>query len=363
MSARDDSAEKSHEPSQRKLDQAREKGEIPRFAELSTTLAYLGLLIAGTVFGAAALKDFGAALRPFVDRPERLGDWLMRDGSTAPTGTIVSAALVPVLPLLLLPGGFVLIGLLAQRGLLFTRSKLSPKLSRISPISNAKNKYGSRGLFEFAKSFAKLLIYSVCLALFLQAQLEEIVGIARGTPDDAIRLMLVLMMRFLGLVVIVALVIGGLDAAWQYTDHLKRNRMSHQELRDEHKEAEGDPHFKSLRRNRAEEIARNQMMAEVPRADVLIVNPVHVAVALKWSRLPGSAPVCVAKGKDELALRMREVATDAGVPIHADPPTARALHDTTDIGAEISSSQYRAVAAAIRFADDMRRKARARGGA
>jgi flagellar biosynthetic protein FlhB len=137
--------------------------------------------------------------------------------------------------------------------------------------------------------------------------------------------------------------------------------MTLKELKDESKEAEGDPHLKQHRRMRAQELALNQMMGEVPNADVIIVNPTHYAVALKWSRMPGAAPECVAKGVDEVALRIREAATEAGVPIHSDPPTARALYATTDIGREIDPDHYEPVAAAIRFAEAMRQKARERG--
>jgi flagellar biosynthetic protein FlhB len=154
------------------------------------------------------------------------------------------------------------------------------------------------------------------------------------------------------------LVIGGIDYMWQYQEHLRKNRMSHKEMMDEFKQNEGDPHMKQQRRQKGYEIAMNQMLADVPEADVVIVNPTHYAVALKWSRLPGEAPVCVAKGVDEIAARIREAAAEAGVPIHRNPPTARALHASVDIGHEILPDQYQAVAAAIRFAEMMRKKAR-----
>ena len=116
--------------------------------------------------------------------------------------------------------------------------------------------------------------------------------------------------------------------------------------------------MKNERRNRARAIAAAQMMADVPGADVIVVNPTHYAVALKWDRHPGTAPICVAKGVDEIALRIREVAQEADVPIRSDPPTARALHGILEIGDEIHTEHYEAVAAAIRFADQMRERAR-----
>ncbi|MEL6420660.1 MAG: EscU/YscU/HrcU family type III secretion system export apparatus switch protein, partial [Pseudomonadota bacterium] len=124
------------------------------------------------------------------------------------------------------------------------------------------------------------------------------------------------------------------------------------------KDAEGDPHLKQERRSRAQAIAAAQMMVDVPNADVIIVNPTHYAVALKWQREPGTAPVCVAKGVDEIAHKIREIANEAAVPIHSDPPTARAVHELVDVGEEIRAEHYQAVAAAIRFADLMREKVR-----
>jgi flagellar biosynthetic protein FlhB len=137
--------------------------------------------------------------------------------------------------------------------------------------------------------------------------------------------------------------------------------MTRKELTDEMKQSEGDPHIKAQRRQKAIEIATKQMIADVAKADVVIVNPTHYAVALKWERGAKRAPLCVAKGVDEVAARIREVAAEAGVPIHSDPPTARALYAAVDIGQEIHPDHYRPVAAAIRFAEKMRRRSRERG--
>lgn len=136
--------------------------------------------------------------------------------------------------------------------------------------------------------------------------------------------------------------------------------MSRKELMDESKETEGDPHIRQQRRQKGYDIATNRMLSEVPNADVVIVNPEHFAVALKWERASGRAPICIAKGQDEVALRIRRAAAETGVPIRRDPPTARAIYASVDIGREIHSEHYRPVAAAIRFAEAMRARARER---
>ncbi len=361
MSEKDEGEEKSHEPSQKKLDDARKKGDIPRAADLLTAMAYLGMLLFGTAVGGYSLTGFADAVLPLIEQPDRLDSLFFRDGAQSITGQVMKAALTPALPIMVVPGIFVLLTLFATRGIVFAGSKLQPKISRLSPIENAKNKFGRKGLFEFAKSFFKLTIYSVLLGVFLRAQLEEIVGSIRTSPGETVLMMTGMMMKFLFIVVLIALVIGGVDWFFQQAEHTRKNRMTLKELKDESKEAEGDPHLKQHRRMRAQELALNQMMGEVPNADVIIVNPTHYAVALKWSRMPGAAPECVAKGVDEVALRIREAATEAGVPIHSDPPTARALYATTDIGREIDPDHYEPVAAAIRFAEAMRQKARERG--
>lgn len=361
MAQQDESAEKSHEPSPRKLEEARKKGEIPRAPDLLTGMAYLGMLLSALVLGPASISQFADGLMPFIEHPDMLEVLFFEDGAQGPAGGVLLEGLPPSLVFLAVPGLFVLLTLLATRGLLFTPSKLVPKFSRISPIENAKNKFGRRGLFEFFKSFSKLLFYSLCLGLFLTGQIDLILASIRGSAGQAVIIMSELIVDFLTIVVVIAIVMGGIDFLWQRADHMRRNRMSQKELRDEFKEAEGDPMLKQQRRQRAQEIAMSQIIAEVPKADVVIVNPTHYAVALKWSKLPGSAPVCVAKGVDEVALRIRKIAEEAEVPIHSDPPTARALFATTDIGQEIDPDNYRPVAAAIRFAEDMRAKARKKG--
>ncbi len=360
MSGSDDS-EKEHEPTQKRLDEARRRGEVVRSAELALAGAYGGLLLAALGPGAALIQRFGDAGVAFLDAG---GAGLAgpRAGGTAAISGMVAATLLPVLPFLLLPAVAVLAVLLAQRAIVAAPEKLAPRLSRIDPLATARQKFGRAGLFDFAKSALKLGVISVLLGWFLADRLPRILMAQGGDAGPVAAELGRMIVQFLLLVFVLAAVTGAIDYLWQRQEHLRRNRMSRQELMEEFKESEGDPHVKGQRRQRAEAIATNRMLAEVPKADVVIVNPTHYAVALRWDRVSRRAPVCVAKGVDEVAARIREAAATAGVPIRPDPPTARAIHASVEVGREILPEHYAAVAAAIRFAEKMRRRARERRG-
>ncbi len=354
----DDESDKSLEPTQHKLDEARKKGDVARSADLDTAATYGGILLVALAAGAATTERAGAAMQALLDQPGAIAD-LVFDGSGASALSGVLIAMAGSLAAwFVIPAALVILSNLAQQSLVFAPEKLRPKLSRINPIQNAKNKYGITGLFEFAKSLVKLLAFSAVLGVYLMARLSDMAGSVHAEARMVGALMMDMIVEFMMVVLLVTLAIGSVDFLWQRFDHRRKLRMSHKEVRDEHKNQEGDPHFKQERRQRGTRIAMEQMMGDVPDADVVIVNPTHFAVALKWSRLPGSAPECVAKGQDHVALAIRERAFEAGVPVHHDPPTARALFATVEIGQEITPDHYQTVAAAIRFAETMRRRAK-----
>ena len=353
----EDDTEKPLDPTPRKLEKAREKGEVVKSADLSTAAAYGGLLLA-LLLAPHTLVWMGSALILLLDHPEALAPGLLSTAPAPELSPVMYSVALSLLPWFGLPVLAALLAILAQRSLVVSADKLRPRLSRVSLLANARNKFGPQGLFEFAKSFSKLAIYSACMYLFLRARLDGMMSTARTDPMLAVAYLGRLCIEFLLIVLIVAIVIGAIDYAWQWHAHMRKHRMSHKEMKDEHKESEGDPQMKQARRARAQEIASRRMMADVPSADVVMVNPTHYAVALKWSRKPGEAPHCVAKGVDEVAHRIRAAAIEAGVPVHSDPPATRAIYATTELGAEIAPDHYRAVAAAIRFAERMRRAAR-----
>jgi flagellar biosynthetic protein FlhB len=318
-----------------------------------------GFVLALAGLGGWAMTEAGSAGMVLLDQSDRLSR-LMTTGATAPLGGILLAFAGPPLALMLLPPVVVLALVVAMRGFLVTPDRILPKLSRISLVATARHKFGAEGMVEFAKSTIKLCLVSAILYAFLVARLEDVMATIYLTPAMSTALLARLTIEFLLLILLVTVALGSVDYLWQVHLHRQRNRMSRKEMMDEFKESEGDPHFKAARRQRAQEVATNRMLADVERADVVVVNPTHYAVALRWERGKGGAPVCVAKGVDEIARVIRERAAEHGIPVHSDPPAARAIYATVDLGQEVRAEHYRAVAAAIRFADAMRRKARKR---
>lgn len=361
MSDDPDEAEKEFEPTPHKLEEARKKGDLVRSQELAVAASYAGFLVVAFGLGSRSLIRFGEQQTVLLDQADRLSRQMF-GGGVSVAGAMLGKIGIAVLPWFIGPAALVLLILVAQRAIVVAPDKIMPKLSRINPIANAGQKFGRTGLFEFVKSFVKLVLIATILGWYLTSRIDRIVRTQQMGVETALIEMFALLLGFAMIMAVIVAVMGAVDYFWQRMEFLRRNKMSRKELMDELKHSDGDPHVKQQRRQRAVEIASRQMMADVPKADVVIVNPTHYAVALKWDRAARRPPVCVAKGVDEIAARIRAAAMEAGVPIHPDPPTARALHAALDIGEEIHPEHYRTVAAAIRFAERMRRIARERRG-
>ncbi len=361
MSGGDDDGEKTHDPSQRRLDEARKKGDVPRSADLATAAVYGGFLSAMLVTGAGALQQVGSAAMVLIGQADQLAPAILRAGR-APTAGIFAAFFMPLLPMLVLPMVGAMLALVGQRGLIFSSDKVLPKWSRISPLASFGQKFGREGLFAFGKSVVKLGVVCVLFWIVLPRHRDELLFSLQMAPSQSLLLLLRILVEFMGLALISTGFFGGLDYGWQWLQHRRRNMMSRQDMVEENRDSEGDPHMKGHRRQRGREIALSRMLQDVAGADVVLVNPTHYAVALKWKRGDRTAPICVAKGVDDVAARIREKAAVAGVPIHNDPPTARGIFGSVDVGYPINPEHFKAVAAAIRFAEAMQKRARAKRG-
>lgn len=348
--------DKQFDATEQKLRRLREEGDIPRSAEVNSALMYLGFWAAVSLVG-------GIAVPGWLHMAGRVigGDgWPHEEGeSFADLAVQFSGyAVIAVLSGIALMGICLLLGLVAQRSLIFTSKKLLPDFKRVNLVRNAKQKFGKSGLVTFAISLGKVALVACCGWMLFSSLLVWL-----GNSDYMADLQWVsgigmILRRAIYAAVGVSAVFAIVDFLWKRFEHRQRNRMTRKEMRDEHKESEGDPYMKSRRRQKGVDIAMNRMLSDVEKADVVIVNPTHYAVALEWKRGSGRAPVCLAKGVDGLAAKIRERAREHKVPIWSDPPCARALHAVVEIGDEIRTEHFAPVAAAIRFAEAMRKKMR-----
>jgi len=347
MAEDQDKAQKTEEPTQKRLDEAREKGQVATSREVN----HLLILAAGTLFLAllapGATLAIADAVRPFISAPHAL-----------PTGeagfSLIFRRLLGDLGwIMLLPAllfvGVALFGGVVQNGPMLTAEPLKPKLERISLVAGAKRLFSLRSLIEFAKGVVKVAVIGVVGVALLWPAAPALTQAAQLTPAAFLGLLEDLALRMLIGVTALVGVIAALDVLYQRFEHKKQLRMSRRDLKDEFKQTEGDPQIKARLKQLRTERARRRMMAEVPKATVVVTNPSHFAVALRYDAKTMAAPVLVAKGIDGLAARIRDVAREHAVPVVENPPLARALHAGVDLGQEVPPSHYQAVAEVIGY--------------
>jgi len=356
MSEDTDQDDKNYDPTPRKIEQAREKGDVPQSKELHGLALYLGLLAACGVMGPWMVDYLGTHLSLFIVNATSL----IHSGTTEALSQMLADLIIHVFigisPIILGITVGPLLSMIAQDSITFSPSKLELKPDKLSLIQGFKNKFGRDALVEFLKGNIKVGAIGFGVVIISIPLFEEAPS---WVNTDAHLLGLILghiWIQIIIAVTVIAAIIGIFDFLWQRYAFMQKMMMSFQEIKDEHKDSEGDPHMKSKRKEKGREIAMNQMVAEVPKADVVIVNPTHYAVALKWSGMKGSAPICIAKGTDEIALAMKAKAKESDVPVKPDAPLARTLFAVVEIGEEIRPEHYAAVAAALRFATQMRKK-------
>jgi len=349
--------EKSFDASETKIKKSREKGDTPQSTEANTFMLYAGFTIAILIAGNFVVRQVFTSLSQLLSRPSAYGQALLIDEDGQHFTHVLVSVVAAMSPVFLLLMTSILISLVVQQAIVVAPDKIKPKLSRISPISNAKQKYGMTGMVEFLKRFIKLSFITAMAGLFFYQAFFTWAGLS-GMPSAQILLeMKSVALTLTFYMMLATALITLIDLPYARFAHMKKLRMTLQEVRDEAKDTEGDPHMKSQRRARAQAIVNSTMMRDVASADVIIVNPTHYAVALKWARDKGSVPICVAKGVDDIAMRIRERANQHDILIHSDPPCARSLHALVEIGEGIKPEHYAAVAAAIHFADKLKPKA------
>lgn len=342
-----DKSQKTEEPTPKRLQEARDRGEVARSQEVNHWFILLGFTIVVGLAAPFVVDRIGTSLRPFVERPHALE-------LGGPTGqAMIRESLWGVATALAIPFGLMVVLAIAaglvQFGLIFSAQPLAPKLSKISPIAGFKRIYGLRALVEFAKGIAKISLVGAVIAILMWPERAKIASLVDLETAAMLAVLQGEAVRVLIGVLAVMTVIAGLDFLYQRHKHTEQLRMTRQEVRDEMKQSEGDPMIKSRLRQIRAERARRRMMSAVPTADVVVTNPTHYAVALKYDPETMGAPRVVAKGVDHIALRIRETAEKHEVPLVENRPLARALHEAVEIEQEIPPEHYRAVAEIIGY--------------
>jgi flagellar biosynthesis protein FlhB len=347
-----DDTEHTEDPTPRRLEEAIKRGDVVKSIEVSTWFTIGGGTLMLMVFADPMAANLQAMFRGLlmhsgeipVDGPAL--DHLVK-GLAA---HILAALAIPVLVLTLAA----LLGNAIQHRILFSVDPVLPQVSRISPGAGLRRLFSKQALANFAKGLAKLALFGTVIGALLWPQRQRIIGLAAVDPIYILPFTRALAVKMLGTVVAILAIVAAADYLFQYRQWYERQKMSVREMKEEFRQSEGDPAIKGKIRQLRMARARKRMMAQVPKASVVITNPTHFAVALQYER-GMNAPVCVAKGADLIARKIREVAEAHDVPVIENPPLARTLYATVEIDQEIPQEHYRAVAEIIGYVMRLRR--------
>jgi flagellar biosynthetic protein FlhB len=354
MSDENDGEDKTEDPTPHRLKQAHDRGDVAKSQEVSL---FLGLAALTLVL--LLMPVFGIGPRFALDLKAMLGSIHLRTGGAGAQAAGLEGLLVGLKAVALPLAAAVIAGLVAglmQHSPVFSAESLSPKISRLSPMQGLKRIFGAQGIVNFVKGLLKLAIVGALVTWLLWRERDRFEGLVGQEPIGLVQFSLTLSLKLLGSILALHALVTIADVLWTRFSWLKRQRMTREEVKREMKEQDGNPEIKAKLRQIRQARAKGRMMAAVPTATVIITNPTHYAVALRYES-GMAAPLCVAKGVDELALRIRSVATEHNVSIVENPPLARALHATVEIDAEIPVEHYKAVAEVIGFVLRLKRRA------
>ena len=347
MAENEDGQEKSEQPSAKKLQDAKKKGEVPRSRELNTTVVLMagaiGLLMMGGNIGNGLADILRSALD--IDRQVIFEPTLMLYSAI----NTLSDAFILIAPFIILLVISVLLTPLMIGGFAFSWTKIKPKLSNMSPLKGAKKLFGFQGLMELVKSILKVLLVGGLSTILIVHLFDDVLRFSRFEFTTAFSQATQLVGWYFLAVCSTIIIIAMIDVPFQVWQHKKQQKMTKKEVKDEHKNTEGNAEVKGKIRTLQMEAAMRRMMDQVPKADVIITNPTHFAIALKYEDGKMGAPKLVAKGTELTAARIREIATENNIPMVSAPPLARAIYYSTELEEEIPARLYLAVAQILAY--------------
>ncbi len=351
--ADEDDSQKTEEPTPKKLEEARKKGEVAQSQELKTWF----MLAAGTIVVAAAGSFITIGIRaPLAGYIGHLHE--IEFDRTAGL-QIINTLVFDVFLILLLPFAIFVVAALAgskiQHKGVFTFDKLKPDLKKLNPINGLKKFGSSKIVVDFGKAIGKLAALSLVAFIVIYPERAQLAAIMFLPPIEIVSLVQTNVVKLMLGVLILMTIIAAVDFTYQKYQHTKKLRMTKQEVKDERKQTDGDPKVKQRLRSIRMERHSQRMMANVPRADVVITNPTHYAIALEYKHGSMEVPVLIAKGLDDVAFRIRDLAKDHDIPIVENPPLARALYASVELDEEVPPDHYKAVAEVISYIMKLRR--------
>ncbi len=346
MADEQDDSQKTEEPTQKKLEDARKKGDIVK--SLDVPIWFLFLATAGIMSAAGPLAAMIAdPLVRIMDHPHAFK--LTDGGAQQLLGALLMSLALPLGIIFSVIAVASVLGHVIQHRPLWTGEKMKPELSKLSPLKGLQRMFGMQGWMNLLKSFLKMGAMTAAMMYAVWPEAAAISESGRLDPEGLLLMTQVIAGRLLLAAIVVIGIIAAIDYTYQRFDFMKRMRMSRQEVRDEVKQQEGDPYSRARRRQIRLERSRKRMMQNVPKSTVVITNPTHYSVALRYDPEVDAAPVCMAKGADEVALRIREKAKEHGIPIVENVPLARALFATVEIEETVPREHFEAVAKVIGF--------------
>jgi flagellar biosynthetic protein FlhB len=342
-----DKSQQTEEPTQKRLEQAREQGDVVKSTEVTAFVLLGGGTLAIAMFGKYTAVGLARTLTMFLEQPDSMSvDGASLSAMMHMLVPKIAIALMPIFAVIIAAG---LAGHVLQARPGFALDKIAPDISKLSPLAGFRRLFGVEGWMNLLKGLVKMAIVGIAIWTQLWPERGGLESILNQSTVGVVADMSRLLFKVLTASLVTLGVIAGLDYFWQRMRWLSRNRMSKQEIKEEYRQNEGDPVIKSKIRALRAERARKRMMTAVPKATVVIMNPTHFAVALKYESGKMAAPICVAKGVDALALRIRAVAEENDVPVVENPPLARALHAAIEIDEPVPPEHFKAVAQVIGY--------------
>lgn len=353
MSDQPDQSEKTEEPTEKKLADARKKGDVVKSQEVNSWFVMLGTTLVVLIFSHNMVRSLAVQLKGVIEHAHDIPlDNLGIQNLFSSIGITVAIALgLPFLVLMLAA----VAGNIVQHGLLFTLEPIKPKFSKVSPLAGFKRLFSMQSLFNFGKSMLKLAVVGIVITVIIYPQRDVLDALMVLDPANLLSVTHSMSVKLLIGVLSVLTILAALDYAYQRYIWQQKQKMTMKEVRDEYKQMEGDPQVRAKLRQIRIERGRKRMMAAVPKASVVITNPTHYAVALQYES-GMDAPICLAKGIDAVALRIRSVAEENDIPLVENPPLARALHASVEIEEEIPVEHYKAVAEVIGYVTRLRQQ-------